>query len=134
MWDWLKAAQIVHAVLVVVGAAVAFRFAIKTRFWFPRYVHWLAIFALLLGVGCLALLSSGAPIDQDEWGGLKKALLVLLFPGLVYSAFVFYGGQRVAYERTHSHANTACPYCRRPTARHDGRCEHCGQVLPSIKA
>jgi peptidoglycan/LPS O-acetylase OafA/YrhL len=134
MWDWLKAAQTLHAVLFLLGAAAAFRFAIKTRFWFPRYVHWLAVFAVMLGLGCLVLLSAGAPSDQDEWGGLKKALLVLLFPALVYGVFVFYGGQRVAYERTHPRASSACPYCRRPTARRDGRCEHCGQVLPSIKA
>src|SRR5881296_352070 len=129
MWDWLKAAQIVHAVLVVLAAAAAFRFAIKTRFWFPRYVHWLAVFALLLGVGCLALMPAGAPINHDEWGGLKNALLVLLFPGLVYGAFVFYGGQRVAYERTHSHANTACPYCRRPSWRAVGRRQYGHAVL-----
>src|ERR671935_2205361 len=120
MWDWLKAAQTVHAVLLVLGAAAAFRFAIKTRFWFPRYVHWLAVIAVVLGIACLALMPPGAPIDRGEWAGLKKALLVLLFPGLVYGVFVFYGGQRIAYERTHGRATTACPYCRPPTARRDG--------------
>jgi hypothetical protein len=128
-WDWLTAAQTIHAVLFVLAAAAAFRFAIKTRFWFPRYVHWLAVFALALGIGCLALAPPGAPIDQGEWTGLKKALLLMVFPGIVYGAFVFFGGQRVAYQRTHANAMSACPYCRQPTSRVDDRCEHCGQAL-----
>jgi hypothetical protein len=128
-WDWLRAAQTIHAVLLVLALAAAFRFAIKTRFGVPRYVHWLAVFALVLGVGCLALAPPGAPIDQGQWAGLKKALLLLVFPGIVYGVFVFFGGQRVAYERTHARPTIACAYCRQPTSGVDDRCEHCGQVL-----
>jgi hypothetical protein len=132
-WHWIKAAHTAHAVLLVLGAAAALRFAIKTRFWFPRYVHWLAVLALVLGLACLALMPAGAPINRGDWAGVKKALLLCVFPGLVYGTFVFYGGQRVAYERTHAQADTACPFCRQPAVARDGRCEHCGQVRAGVQ-
>ena len=90
MWEWFKAAQLVHAVLLIVAAVGASRFAIRTRFWLPRYVHVLAAFALLLGFACLALLPPDAPIHRSDWGGLKKALIALIFPGLVYAASCFW--------------------------------------------
>jgi len=129
MWDWFTAAQTVHAFLLVLAAIGAFRFAIGTRFWFPRYIHYLAAFASVLGLTCLTFIPADAPINQSEWGGLKKGLLVLVFPGLVYFFFVFHGGQRVAYERTHQPEAMLCPYCRSPQAGPGSRCSHCGQTL-----
>jgi hypothetical protein len=39
MWDWLKAAQVIHLLLAMLAAIGCFHFAVRTRFWFPRYVH-----------------------------------------------------------------------------------------------
>jgi hypothetical protein len=129
MWDWLKAAQAIHALLAVLAAIGFFHFLIRTRFWFPRYAHYLGGFALALGLACLALMPPDAPINQGGWGGLKKALLVLVFPGLVYFFFVFYGGQRAAYERTHQPNAVPCPYCRDAHAVPGSPCPRCGQTV-----
>src|SRR5438270_128346 len=64
MWEWIKAAQIVHAVVLAVAAIGALRFAIRTRFWLPRYVHYLAAFALVLGLASLTLPPPDAPIHR----------------------------------------------------------------------
>ena len=130
MWEWLKAAQIVHAVVLAVAAVGAFRFAIRTRFWLPRYVHNLAAFALVLGLACLTLLPPDAPIHRSDWGGLKKALMALIFPGLVYLVFVVLGGQRVAYERSHR-ATRRCPSCGQPNLGPSQRCPSCGRPSDS---
>ena len=121
MWDWLKA---IHVVLTILAAIGFFHFAIRTRFWFPRHVHCLAGLALALGLTCLALMPPDAPINQGGGGWLQKVLLVLVFPALVYFFFVFYGGQRVAYERTHEPIVMLCPYCRDAHVSPDSQCPH----------
>src|SRR5438552_12019293 len=105
MLDWLKAGQSVHAALAVLVALGFFRFLIHTRFWFPRYVHWLAGIALAIGIGMLRLIPADAPVNQGNWVGFKRAMVVLFFPGIVYVAFVFYGAQHAAYQaRVHRDA------------------------------
>jgi hypothetical protein len=129
MWDWLKAAQTIHTVAAVLAAIGFFHFWVRSRFWFPRYVHYLGGFALALGVACLVWMPPEAPINQAEWAGLKKGLLVLVFPGLVYFFFVFYGGQRVAYERTHLPHTEPCPYCQCADAVRGFPCPNSGQTV-----
>jgi hypothetical protein len=124
MWDWLRAAQMVHEIVLILAAIGFFHFWIRSRFWFPRYVHYLGAFALALGLACVAFLP-----PQGGWGGLKKALFVLIFPGLVYFFFVFYGGQRVAYERTHQPNLVRCPYCRDADVAPGTHCPTCGQTV-----
>ena len=58
----------------------------------------MAAIALCIGVGLLPAIPEDAPINRGGWVGLKKAAFVLFFPGIVYIAFVFYGGQRAAFE------------------------------------
>src|SRR5262245_26545966 len=78
-------AAVISPVTVTIGMPVVacraaigfFHFWICSRFWFPRYVHYLGAFALALGLACLACMPPEAPINQGAWGGLKKALLVL---------------------------------------------------------
>jgi len=123
MFKWV---QIIHAVLLIVAAVGFFCFWARTRFWLARDAHYLAAFALALGLSLLSIVPSGAPINRDAWGGLKKAGLVLIFPGLVYFFFVFYGGQRAAYQRKRPPALTPCPYCGNPLSVSDGRCSSCG--------
>lgn len=98
MFNWLKAAQLLHAGLAILLAVGFFGFLIRTRFWLPRYVHWMAAAALCIGLGLLPAIPEDAPINRGGWLGLKKAAIVLFFPGIVYIAFVFYGGQRAAFD------------------------------------
>jgi uncharacterized membrane protein YeiB len=130
MWKFLEAVKAIHVLLVFVAAIAFFGFWIRTRFWFPRYAHYLGLFALLLGLSMLLMVPEDAPINQDEWGLLKKALMILVFPGLVYFFFVFYGGQKAAYERERLGKAVFCPYCgaERNTDL-EGHCAGCGQTI-----
>lgn len=129
MWDVFKSAQAIHGLLVILAAVGFFLFWIRTRYWFPRYVHYLAGFSLALGFGLLTIMPPDAPINRDAWGGLKKALLVLIFPALVYFFFVFYGGQKAAYERERLDTLVPCPYCGAARTIPETRCPGCGQTI-----
>ena len=82
--------------LIILTAVSAVVFLVRTRFWFPKYVHRVAAIALAIGLGMLPLIPADAPINRGEWAAFKTCLIVLLFPAIVYVAFVFYGGQRAA--------------------------------------
>jgi len=105
--EWLGT---VHG-LALVGAAIGFVvFWWRTRFWLPRYVHYLAGLALALGLWAVPLVPEDAPINRDEWRALKQAAIILVFPALVYVVFVVYGGQHAAYEaRRHNGDGKAGP-------------------------
>jgi len=124
--DWLGAAYAIHVLLAVLAAIGFFRYWSRTHFWLPRYVHYLAAIGLAVGLACIAFMPSSAPINQGGRAGLKKTLLVLALPALVYLFFVFQGGQRAAYERTHQPA--PCQYCRGADVVPGSRCSHCGQM------
>jgi uncharacterized membrane protein len=129
MWDWLKAAQAIHVLLAILAAMGCFHFGLRTRFWFPQYVHYLGGVALVLGLACLAWMPPDAPFHQGRWGWLTQVLLVLVFPALVYGFLVFYGGQRAAYERTpHPHVRL-CPACRGARISPGRQCLKCGQTV-----
>lgn len=63
----------------------------KYRFWVPRYVHFLAAgaFALILWLNWLWI-SAGGQFT------LRRGIIILIFPSLVYLIFVSYGGVRAA--------------------------------------
>jgi hypothetical protein len=129
MWDRLKAARAIHVLLAILAAIGFFHFGVRTRFWFPRYVHYLGGVALALVLTSLAFMPPDAPIHQGGWGGLKQALLMLVFPVLVYGFFVFYGGQRAAYERTHQLHVMLCPYGRDAHVSPSRQCPKRGQTI-----
>jgi hypothetical protein len=129
MVDWLGAAYAIHVLLAVLAAIGFFRYWGRTHFWLPRYVHFLAAIGLAVGLACIAFMPPSAPIQSGwmgGWAGLKKTLLVLTLPALVYVFFVFYGGQRAAYERTHR--SVPCQYCRDAHVAPGSQCPHCGQT------
>jgi hypothetical protein len=134
MLNWLKAAQLLHAALAILAAIGFFRFWVRTRFWFPRYVHWMAVLALGIGWGLLRLTPQDTPLNRGGWIGLKKAAIVLLFPGIVYVAFVFYGGQRSAFEARRRQGVVRCAYCRDSAGLPGDACPKCGQTIPSSHA
>jgi len=110
--DLFQGFQIVHGILVLLVAIAFFRFWARTRFWFPRYVHYLAALALLVGMILLSIMPEDAPINEK--GPLAKVLLAAAFPALVYFFFIFYGGQQAAFESQLGTEIEACPYCGEP--------------------
>jgi hypothetical protein len=115
--------------LLAMPAAIGcFHFGVRTRFWFPRYVHSLGGVGVVPGLTCLASMPPDVPIHQGGWGWLTQALVVLVFPTLVYGCFVYYGGQRAAYACTHQFHVRLCPYGRGAHVSPGRRCPHCGQT------
>jgi hypothetical protein len=116
-WPGPLSAQVIHFLLAFIAAFGLFRFWAKTRFWLPRYVHYLALAALLVSIWVFSNTSPDAPINQGTWRGVKGALGILALPATVYFFFVFYGGQREAHNRTHPR----------------GPCRNCGtEAVPDI--
>ncbi len=125
---------------VLLAAIGFFMFWARTRFWLPRYVHFLAAIGLAVSLWGLTTTPDDAPINQQ--GPIAKLLLALALPAMVYFFFVFYGGQRAAFERRLTRMGP-CPYCNQPVAYfHNGdsatgekvsssekQCPHCGQNL-----
>ena len=118
LWDVFQGLKILHWGLLTLAAAGFFTFWARTRFRLPKYIHILAAIGLAIGFWCLYSAHDGAPISKQ--GPVVKTLSVLALPAMVYFFFVFYGGQRAAFER-HSVPSAPCPYCKRPvTALRDG--------------
>lgn len=126
LYEAMRGAHAVHGVLLAIAAIGFFRFWARTRFWLPRYVHYLAAFALALGLLLVSMAAPDAPINRDPWGGPKKTAMVLVFPALVYFFFVFFGGQAAAYDGIDPDAGP-CPGCGDLGPAEDGRCPRCGR-------
>jgi hypothetical protein len=92
MFSWLG-----HAFTLLYGlGALAFGLLniwlwARGGFRFPRYIHVMAFFALLLG-WALEQATAEAGVPPPKGGALTAVLLLLAFPALVYGAFVFVGG------------------------------------------
>ena len=125
---WLEGARWLHIAFLVIGAIGALAFLVRTRCWFPRYLHWMAVIAFGIGLAMLRILPDDDPGKRAEWGLLKTGLMLLVFPALVYGTFVFYGGQRAAYESRH--VPQRCPHCGEERDAHWGPCDTCGQLNP----
>ncbi len=81
--------QLIVWVTIVAGIANVIFWA-KSGFRVPRYVHLMALSASLLGAGLAWLAwTNGDPLAD------RQALLIVVFPLLVYVAFAFYGGVRI---------------------------------------
>jgi hypothetical protein len=134
--------NILAGVLLIFTAIRSLPFWVRTRFWFPKYVHLMAAIGAAVMLWCLASTLDEAPISRD--GPLAKLLFVSSLPAIIYFIFLLYGGQRSAYLR-HFEKSTLCPSCKSPvlvrgntdsaadrklpnTERH---CPQCGQSLPS---
>ena len=140
LWDVVQGLKILHWGLLTLAAAGFFTFWARTRFWLPKYVHFLAAIGLAIGLWCAHGGPDDAPINKQ--GPILKMLLALAPTAMVYFFFVFHGGQRAAFER-HFSASAPCPYCKRAVAAlRDGnraidgeysyaelQCPHCGQSL-----
>ena len=124
---WLTIGQAIHIGLAVLAAIGFFRFWVRTRFWFPRYVHYMAIASLAIGIWLLTIVPADAPVNRSEYRSIVGALFVLLFPAIVYIAFVFGGGQHAAYGDRLRRQGRACPHCGAATILPGTACPSCGQ-------
>lgn len=89
--------QLLHALLLLIGAAGFFVFWARTRFWLPKYAHVLAAIGLIVGVWCVSNVPSDTPLGKQ--GPVARFLFALILPAMVYFFFVFYGGQKAAHRR-----------------------------------
>jgi len=71
-------------------------FWIKRGFGVPRYIHAIALAAALVGIGVVFIQPRG---ESGAAGGIRDYLFAaLVFPGLVYATFVFFGGAQAALD------------------------------------
>jgi hypothetical protein len=101
MNDLLSGLYNAHRLLLVLAALGYFAYWTRTHFWIPRYAHVLAGGSVLIGLTLLLMTPADAPVHHEPLGWLKKGAMVAIFPALVYFFFLFSGGQRAAYDRTH---------------------------------
>ena len=122
-------AQWIHLGVAVLTMAGALVFLVRTRFWFPKYVHAMAAVALAIGLGLFQIGAfADSPLNRGPWGPVKQALLLLFFPAIVYATFLYYGGQRVAYDDRARRAVT-CPNCGQAKGMPGTACSGCGQTI-----
>jgi hypothetical protein len=126
MLNWSDTLYAIHVLVAVAAAWGFFRYWHRTKFWLPRYIHYLAAIALAVGIYMETIVPPDAPINQGEWRELKRALSVLVFPALVYLFFVFYGGQQAAHEI--ARPPVRCEYCGQADVVPSMSCVHCGQT------
>jgi predicted ferric reductase len=65
----------------------------KIGFKCPRYIHILAVIGFLVGIGMTLITPKNAPAN-DTWG-LGKWWTPVIFSGIVYFLFGFFGGAKV---------------------------------------
>lgn len=143
MWKTVfTAVYLLHALFLIAVAVGLFRFWVRTRFWLPKYVHVLAGVAFVVMLWVLSAVPADAPVNH--WGLASRLLFSLALPAMVYFFFIFYGGQRVAYDRSET-THSPCPFCGEPARVYrtkateqsagtrflEPECPHCGQSLNS---
>lgn len=85
--DWFRQ---VHGVVVLLVGAFHVWLWIQRGMWVPRYIHIMALAAALIGIGVLYIQPQGSPAEAHSPG--DYVTFPLLMSGLVYGAFVFFGG------------------------------------------
>ena len=88
LWPPLKALY-VAAVLFCLG--FNFWTWIRNGAWFPTYLHVIAVLSALLGLGLTFLF----PLERRT--AITWFVLPVVFPFLVYTAFIFLGGAAAAH-------------------------------------
>jgi hypothetical protein len=102
--------KLIHAVLLVSAAVASFRFWVRTRFWFPRYVHVLAA----IGFAVMLMVFWAMPEESRKNTSAARLLVAaLVLPAIVYFFFVVYGGPRAAFYGSFKDS-APCPFCQSP--------------------
>lgn len=102
--------HIIHGAVFVALAAFHVWVWSRRGFWLPRYVHVLAAIAFLLGLGSIWWLQQQS-LGKPTLNGLLAALM---FPTIVYAAFVLYGGAMAADKRNKKPHEQAQPLQQHP--------------------
>jgi len=107
MWKHLfDGFRLIHGIRLVLAAAASFRFWARIRFWFPGYIHVLAVIGLAVSVWALSAMPTDAPANKE--GPVVRLLIALALPAIIYLFFIVYGGPRATFYS--SFRNTApCP-------------------------
>ena len=123
---------VIDTLVLVVVAGGLFRFWARSRFWLPAYAHVLAGIGLVVGLACMWTSPDDAPVSH--WDAPTRVLAALVVPAMVYFFFVFYGGQRAAFEaRADLQRCARCGYVPNDVTGtrqriNDGSCARCGPV------
>ena len=91
---WIVNAEVAAACIAGVVHFVLWR---RNGFYLPRYVHLLAICALLVGFWLNAGITPDAPVAR--WGTPGQILIILIGPAMVYTFFIVHGGAAAAARR-----------------------------------
>jgi|CZKS01.1.fsa_nt_gi hypothetical protein len=101
----------IHATLLFLAAAASFRFLVRIRFWFPKYIHVLAAIGLAISIWALSAMPADAPANKD--GPVVRLLIALALPAIIYVFFIVYGGPRAAFYSSFRDS-APCPFCKCP--------------------
>lgn len=116
---------LIHGGAFIFCGIAFFIFAFRTRFWFPKYIHIMALLSLILGIAMMQMLSDDAPIVK-EWGEFALVFILFLPPIIVYFAFVFFGGQHKTYNNRDIEEVYICPFCGHQN-KNSNICSNCGR-------
>lgn len=97
MRELLHLIGVAHVVAACIAGAVHFILWKRNGFHLPRYIHTLAIFALLVGFWLNAGFTPDAPVAR--WGVFGQLFIILICPAMVYGFFILHGGAALAARR-----------------------------------
>lgn len=93
--------------LMVIGLCITIIFSIyywvRSGFWIPKYIHYLAIFMALV-----AIAMSYFSYSVNDPAAPKVLYFIPIFPVMVYLGYILYGGGFVSRERTMRRRCNAC--------------------------
>lgn len=112
MWKHLfDGFNLIHAIFLLLAAAASFKFWVRIRFWFPRYIHVLAAIGFAVSIWVASALPTDAPASKA--GPVGRILIALALPAIIYFFFIVYGGPRAAFYSS-SRDSAPCPFCQNP--------------------
>jgi hypothetical protein len=112
MWKHLfDGFKLIHGVLLLLAAVASFRFLARIRFWFPKYIHVLALIGFAVSIWAIAAMPPDVPAYKD--GPLVRLLVALALPAIIYIFFIVYGGPRAAFYSSFKDSSP-CPFCQSP--------------------
>ena len=112
MWEHLfEGFSLIHGIVLIIAALASFRFLVRTRFWFPKYIHVLAAIGFAVSIWAVAAMPPDAPANKN--GPVVRLLIAFVLPAIIYVFFIVYGGPRAAFYSSFKSA-APCPFCQSP--------------------
>lgn len=85
MRSFFEALHLVHLLAI---ASLSILVWVRSGFWVPRYIHGLAVAALVAALGLVWATKDFHPSGAT----LPMWIAVILFPGIVYGGYIVYSG------------------------------------------